>query len=64
MTGGPTGRRTSGPVGRPADRPTDSARIDEVFGQTVPETTSDEARDREGRIDDDWWHDQRPPHHG
>ena len=64
MTGGPAGDRTSGPAGRAGGRTTDRARIDEVFGETVPETTSDEARDREGRIDDDWWHDQRPPHHG
>ena len=42
----------------------DTARIDEVFGETLPETTSDEARDRDGRIDDDWWVEQRPPHHG
>jgi hypothetical protein len=42
----------------------DKARIDEVFGETLPETTSDEARGRDGRIDDAWWQDQRPPHHG
>ncbi|MFN3601928.1 MAG: hypothetical protein ACK4UY_11135 [Dietzia sp.] len=42
----------------------DSARIDEVFGETLPETTSDEARDRDGRLGDDWWMEQRPPHHG
>ncbi|MET3861307.1 hypothetical protein ABIE38_002240 [Dietzia sp. 2505] len=41
-----------------------SARIDDVFGETVPGTTSDEARDREARLGDDWWMEQRPPHHG
>ena len=40
------------------------ARIDEVFGETLPETTSDEARGHDGRIDDEWWQEQRPPHHG
>ncbi|MEH6819279.1 hypothetical protein [Dietzia psychralcaliphila] len=42
----------------------DRARIDEVFGETLPETTSDEARDRDVRLGDDWWMEQRPPHHG
>ncbi|UVE96067.1 hypothetical protein [Dietzia sp. B32] len=45
-------------------RPVDRARLDEVFGETLPETTSDEARTADGRIDDDWWREQRPPHHG
>ncbi len=60
MTDGPAGSRAGRPDGHPVDR----ARIDEVFGETVPVTTSDEARDREARIDDDWWREQRPPHHG
>ena len=51
-------------AGRTAGRPADRAGIDEVFGETVPATTSDEARDPEARIDDDWWREQRPPHHG
>lgn len=42
----------------------DRARIDEVFGETLPETTSDESRDRDVRFGDDWWMEQRPPHHG
>lgn len=42
----------------------DKARIDAVFGQTLPETTSDEARGSDSWIDDAWWHAQRPPHHG
>lgn len=44
------------------DRP-DPARLDEVFGETFPESTSDDARGRDDRIDDDWWREQRPPHH-
>nr|WP_309234209.1 hypothetical protein [Dietzia sp. SYD-A1] len=43
---------------------TDSARIDEVFGEVLPRTTSDEIRDEDGRLGDDWWREQRPPHHG
>lgn len=47
-------------------------RLDEVFGDVLPETTSDE-RDPEGGHDDDgreessrdtWFRDQVPPHHG
>lgn len=41
----------------------DRARLDAVFGDTLPETTSDEARDPGGDHGDDWWRDQRPPHH-
>lgn len=47
-----------------AERAAAKARVDAVFGQTLPETTSDEARGRDSRIDDDWWRAQRPPHHG
>lgn len=43
---------------------TASARIDEVFGEVLPRTTSDEVRDRDGRLGDDWWREQLPPHHG
>ena len=80
MTEGPAGRTPGpDPAGDPARRATDRpgtdrperartgidrARIDEVFGETLPETPSDESRGRGGRIDDDWWRDQRPPHHG
>ncbi|MBB1031606.1 hypothetical protein G6027_12045 [Dietzia sp. SLG310A2-38A2] len=49
----------------PGKRPlSSSARIDEVFGEVLPRTTSDEARDRDARLGDDWWMEQRPPHHG
>lgn len=45
-------------------RAVDRARIDAVFGETLPETTTDEARDRDSCLGDDWWREQRPPHHG
>lgn len=50
--------------GRATDRPAvDRARIDAVFGETLPETTADEACGRGSSIDDNWWREQRPPHH-
>lgn len=70
MTERPAGRAPgSDPAGdharRAADRArVDQARIDEVFGETLPDTISDEARGPGSGIDDDWWRDQRPPHHG
>lgn len=54
-----TGRSAADEPGR-----IDRARLDEVFGETLPETTSDEARSADHRIDDAWWREQRPPHHG
>ena len=56
------GTRGSSP-GRADRRVADRRRIDEVFGETLPETTSDEARGRDTRLRDDWWREQRPPHH-
>ncbi|HJC60347.1 MAG TPA: hypothetical protein H9755_08475 [Candidatus Dietzia intestinigallinarum] len=56
------GRESRGAV--PGRRAVDRARLDAVFGETLPETTTDEVRDRGSGIDDDWWRDQRPPHHG
>ena len=42
-------------------------RLAEVFGDVLPDTTSDE-RDPEsaerGSTSDDWYRDQVPPHHG
>ena len=42
----------------------DSKRLGEVFGDVLPETTSDE-RDPERRRDsgDSWYEENRPPHH-
>jgi hypothetical protein len=41
-------------------------RLDEVFGDVLPETTSDERDDRDGGADasDRWLREQVPPHHG
>jgi hypothetical protein len=39
-------------------------RFDEVFGDVLPETTADEREPGGGRgRDDDWYLDNRPPHH-
>jgi hypothetical protein len=47
------------PEERQRRRPT----LDEVFGEVLPDTTSDE-RDREPpESRDDWYEANRPPHH-
>jgi hypothetical protein len=40
------------------------ARLAEVFGDVLPDTTSDEREPGELREDDAWWRSQVPPHHG
>lgn len=47
----------------PDRRPRDRA-LDEIFGEVLPSTTSDE-RDPEPRTDDtdEWYERERPPHH-
>lgn len=39
--------------------------LDEVFGDVLPSVTSDEAAspDRSGDVGDDWYLENRPPHH-
>ncbi|AOS61482.1 hypothetical protein [Actinoalloteichus hymeniacidonis] len=53
--------------GRPARAAVSASRLQEVFGDVLPATTSDErdenARDDSGR-GDDWYRENRPPHHG
>jgi hypothetical protein len=50
--------------------PDDAARhrrLAEVFGDVLPETTSDERDEADGREEsarDAWYRDQVPPHHG
>jgi hypothetical protein len=40
-------------------------RLAEIFGDVLPETTSDERDDHDGaRGSDDWLKSQVPPHHG
>ncbi|WP_344424383.1 hypothetical protein [Amycolatopsis minnesotensis] len=52
----PAARRTGTP------RP-DRRALDKIFGDVLPDTTSDERDpDPRGR-DDSWYHENRPPHH-
>ncbi len=56
-----------GPVERPADADERRRRVAEVFGDVLPETTSDEREPDTGRDSssrDDWFRDQVPPPHG
>ena len=39
-------------------------RLAAVFGDVLPEQTSDDAARGRGGKGDDWYHDQVPPHHG
>ncbi|QWF81896.1 hypothetical protein [Amycolatopsis sp. CA-230715] len=55
--------RPDEPAARRSPRP-DRRALDKIFGEVLPDTTSDE-RDpdpRPGR-DDSWYHENRPPHH-
>ncbi|MEU4344549.1 hypothetical protein AB0H00_25340 [Nocardia sp. NPDC023852] len=45
-----------------ARRARDAARLAKIFGDALPETTSDDRDD--GRSSDDWLRAQVPPHHG
>jgi hypothetical protein len=55
------------PVDAAADEAARRRRLAEVFGDPLPETTSDE-RDDDGGAEksarDEWYRDQVPPHHG
>jgi hypothetical protein len=51
-------------VTEPREEPTPARRLDEVFGDVLPETTSDERDpDRRSRDGDSWYEENRPPHH-
>ncbi|WP_143230360.1 fructose-1,6-bisphosphatase [Actinosynnema sp. ALI-1.44] len=40
-------------------------RIDEIFGDVMPETTKDERQaEPDDKRDDDWYLSNKPPHHG
>lgn len=62
-------RATSAPAGGAARSAADAARLARIFGDTLPQTTSDE-RGPEGESAaslssaDDWLREQVPPHHG
>ncbi len=53
---------------QPEDEEARRRRLAEVFGDVLPETTSDERDDgsteREESARDTWYRDQIPPHHG
>lgn len=54
----------SGEKRDPRARSEQRRRVDEIFGDVLPDTTSDE-RDVERRtgLPDDWYRENRPPHH-
>jgi len=52
---------------QPHDEAERRRRLAEVFGEVLPDTTSDERDDEpgaEGMARDRWFQDQVPPHHG
>ncbi|MEU3274811.1 hypothetical protein ABZ639_28525 [Saccharomonospora sp. NPDC006951] len=50
---------------KPAGTARRDRRLDDVFGEVLPETTSDEREPRADRqASDEWYLDNRPPHHG
>jgi hypothetical protein len=55
---------TSGEKNEKPARERDRRELDAVFGEVLPDTTSDE-RDPEpsGRERDSWYEENRPPHH-
>ncbi len=53
----PSTDRTAGQI--------DPETLDRVFGTVLPDVTRDELSDGAGARDrDDWYRDNRPPHHG
>jgi hypothetical protein len=61
----PSGPLHIDPTPVPVHSTVDRRTLDEVFGQVLPETTSDERDERAGRsgTSDDWFYENRPPHH-
>lgn len=55
----------SGAERREPPRKLDRRKVDEIFGEVLPETTRDERDDGEsaGRSSDSWYLENRPPHH-
>ena len=52
-------RPTRNPDPKPR-RPT----LDEIFGDVLPDTTKDEMDPTPAKTEDDWYEQNRPPHHG
>ncbi len=70
-TGDTAGGQADSPGGQPGDKKVDKPLpdqrlLDEIFGDVLPETTGDErgSGDPEGRYSEDWYRENRPPHHG
>jgi hypothetical protein len=64
------GRATTGddgPVSDPSNAADGGPRRDtlaDIFGEVLPETTSDEREPgHDGFVKDAWYHENRPPHH-
>jgi hypothetical protein len=49
-------------MGRELD-PEQRRRLDEIFGDVLPETTKDEQREPDPE-QEDWYQRNKPPHHG
>ncbi|MFN8197439.1 MAG: hypothetical protein U0R72_03795 [Nakamurella multipartita] len=47
-----------------ADQARRRRRLDEIFGDVLPETTGDERRSGRPADQDHWYLENRPPHHG
>ena len=52
----------SDPAPEPPEQRIDQRVLDEIFGDLLPDTTSDE-RGPVSTHDDDWYLENRPPHH-
>lgn len=48
---------------KPATDPTRRRKLDEIFGDVLPSTTSDERDPEPPTTDSDWYERNRPPHH-
>jgi hypothetical protein len=47
----------------PATDPARRRKLDEIFGDVLPSTTSDERDPQPPATDKDWYESNRPPHH-
>lgn len=54
------------PDGAPPPRVVDRKLLDDIFGDVLPDTTSDErdAGSVGGSYSEQWYRENRPPHHG
>lgn len=63
--GPPGGAGAAADADAGARPPVDRRLLDEIFGEVLPDTTADE-RDPAGNsgYDEQWYRENRPPHHG